>query len=123
MSRNAAFVGTALIIIGVGAWLLSESRSATALIPAALGALLVILGVAANAKPDMSHHFMHGAAMVALLGVLGSLGSLLGRWNGDDGYLAEFSQAATIVLCAGLLYLAVQSFRAARIARTAQSSA
>jgi len=109
MSRNAAFVGMSLIIIGVGTWLLSDSRSVTALIPAALGALLVLLGVAANTKPDMSHHFMHGAALVALLGVLGSIGSLAGRWNGDDGYLAEFSQAATIVLCGGLIYLAVQS--------------
>jgi hypothetical protein len=52
---------------------------------------------------------------VALLAVLGSLGSAIGR--GAEGW-ALFAQVATIVLCGAYLVVAVQSFRRARLARS-----
>jgi hypothetical protein len=53
---------------------------------------------------------------LALLAVLGSLGSAIGR--GAEGW-ALFAQVATIVLCGAYLFVAVQSFRQARLNRSA----
>ena len=49
-----------------------------------MGIILLVLGLAASAKPSMSHHLMHLMAVVALLALLGSLGSLIGR--GSTGW-------------------------------------
>ena len=94
----------------------SDSGSATSLIPAFIGVLFVVLGALARAKPDLNHHLMHASAALALIAALGSLGSAIGR--GAEGW-ALTAQIATIVLCAGYLVLAVQSFRQARLARDA----
>ena len=72
------------------------------------------LGVGGNIKPDLSHHFMHGAAALSLIAILGSLGSLIGR--GSTGW-ALFSQLMTIIICLLFMVTAIQSFKAARIAR------
>jgi len=109
-------LGAALIVVGVIVTIASDSGSATSLIPAFIGVVFVVLGVLARAKPDLNHHLMHASAALALIAVLGSLGSAIGR--GAEGW-ALVAQIATIVLCAGYLVLAVQSFREARLARNA----
>ena len=76
----------------------------------------IAIGIAARAKPDLNRHLMHGSAALALLGVLGSLGSAIGR--GSTGW-ALVAQLATIVLCGAYVALGVRSFRAARLAREA----
>lgn len=116
MAKQTMISGALLMILGGVVTVLSESDSITSLIPSFIGAVLVALGLLAQRKPDLSHHMMHGAAAVALLAVLGSLGSLIGR--GSGGW-ALFSQLVTVVICGALLFAAVQSFRAARLARTA----
>jgi hypothetical protein len=63
---------------------------------------------------------MHASAALAVLAIVGSLGSAIGR--GAEGW-ALFAQIATIVLCAGYVYLAVQSFRQARLARESAEAA
>ena len=100
---------------GVFVTIASSSGSATSLIPSFIGVVFLGLGFTARAKPDLNHHLMHASAALALVAILGSLGSAIGR--GAEGW-ALFAQIATIVLCAGYLALAVQSFRQARIART-----
>lgn len=55
---------------------------------------------------------------IALLAVLGSLGSAIGR--GSTGW-ALAAQLITIVVLGCFLFLAVQSFRAARLAREAEA--
>jgi hypothetical protein len=109
-------LGAALIVLGVIVTIASSSGSATSLIPAFIGIVFVALGLAARAKPDLNHHLMHASAALALVAVLGSLGSAIGR--GAEGW-ALFAQIATIVLCAAYLFVAVQSFREARLARNA----
>ena len=109
-------LGAALIVVGVIVTIASDSGSATSLIPAFIGVVFVVLGALARAKPDLNHHLMHASAALALIAVLGSLGSAIGR--GAEGW-ALAAQIATIVLCAGYLVLAVQSFREARLARNA----
>ena len=90
MARNAILAGATLVFVG--------------------------LGLLARAKPDLNHHVMHAAAGLALLGVLGSLGSAVGR--GSEGW-ALVAQLATVMILGAFLYRAVQSFRAARLAREA----
>ncbi len=114
MTIKTISLGAALIVLGLIVTIASGSGSATSLIPAFIGIVFVVLGVAARAKPDLNRHLMHAAAALALVAILGSLGSAIGR--GAQGW-ALFAQLATIVLCAGYLVVAVQSFRQARLAR------
>lgn len=119
MARLTMIVGAVLLVLGGVVTILSDSDSVTSLIPSFIGAALVIFGLLGQLRPELNHHAMHGAAVVALLAILGSLGSLIGR--GAGGW-ALFSQLVTIVACGGLLYAAVQSFRAARLARSAEAA-
>ncbi len=116
MARNSILVGVILVALGVVATIASDSQSVTSYIPSFIGIVFIVLGAVATAKPDLSHHMMHGAAAVALLAILGSLGSLIGR--GAGGW-ALISQLVTVVVAGGFLVLAIQSFKAARAARTA----
>lgn len=116
MADKTIGLGGALIVLGVIVTIASSSGSATSLIPAFVGVVFLALGLVARAKPDLNHHLMHASAAVALVAILGSLGSAIGR--GAEGW-ALFAQVATIVLCAGYLWFAVQSFRAARLSRDA----
>ena len=88
------------------------------MIPAFVGAVFVVLGGVGLAKPDLNHHVMHAAAAIALLAVLGSIGSAIGR--GSTGW-ALAAPLTTIVVLGGVLYLAGQSFKAARLARQAEA--
>ncbi len=116
MATKTLALGAALIVLGVIVTIASSSGSATSLIPAFIGVVFVVLGLVARAKPDLNHHLMHASAALALLAILGSLGSAIGR--GAEGW-ALFAQIGTIVLCAAYVALAVQSFRQARLDRTA----
>jgi hypothetical protein len=118
-------VGTLLIVIGVGGWLLSDAASVTALIPAVLGLLLLGLGLLA-ARPALHAHAMHGAMVVALLGVLGTLMQVVKLpallTGGEvERPLAVVASTLTLVLCGVLLVLGIRSFAAARRARTLAS--
>lgn len=115
MPQRSIIVGVILVALGIVATFASSSESFTSLIPSILGALFIVLGLVARAKPDLSHHMMHGVAGISALAILGSLGSLVGR--GSTGW-ALFAQVATVVLCGALLYFAIDSFRQARRART-----
>ena len=115
MPTKTLSLGAALIVFGVIVTIASSSGSATSLIPAFIGVVFVVLGLVARAKPDLNHHLMHASAALALLAVVSSLGSAIGR--GAEGW-ALFAQIGTIVLCAAYLVFAVQSFRQARLTRT-----
>lgn len=119
MAIKALGTGAALIVLGVVVTLASDSGSVTSLIPAFVGAVFVVIGLLAKAKPELNHHLMHAAAVVSLLAILGSLGSAIGR--GASGW-ALFAQLATVVIVGLFLWQAILSFRAARIAREASAT-
>ena len=100
-----------LIILGVGAFLWSGSR--TALLPAYPGLVLAILGGIALALESGRRHLMHVAAVVALLGTLAPALTLGGR-AAQMSPLALTVNIGMLVLCAGLLAMMVRSFVAAR---------
>lgn len=111
MTQKTIITGSTLIILGIVVSTISGSGSITSYIPSLVGLVFLALGLVARAKPDLTHHLMHASAAVALIAILASLGSLIGR--GSTGW-ALFSQLATVAICAAFLFAAVQSFRSAR---------
>jgi len=115
-------LGAALVVLGLGGYLLTGAVSLTALIPAAFGLLFVVAGVLA--RDDRKRmHAMHGAVVIALLGFLGSFRGLLGLGKVFDGTAvrpaAIVAQTIMAVLTLGYIVVAVRSFIQARKARRA----
>ena len=110
-----------LALIGVGSFLLSDSaKPETALIPAFVGVIFLILGLAAvpMVRP-LQMVAVHLAALAAALFPLG----VIGRWV-SDGFgtpLATAAQVATVVILWGFFALCLKSFLAARRARRASA--
>ncbi len=129
MPNTAIFIGLLLIAQGATFYLISPQRSPTALIPAVMGVLLLVCGLIAL-KREYLKHAMHAAAVVALLGVLGSAsgvvkgaqylsGSLVGTPETGVRPIAYLAQSIALVLCLTFLVLAVRSFIAAKKLRQA----
>lgn len=124
MAKTTMLIGALLCVLGVvsygmGAQTGTAERSPTALIPAAFGALLLLLGFGALAMSSARKHFMHGAAAVGLLGALGGFGMFAARVGSRGFNLATGSMLTMGILCALLVALCVRSFTAARRAREA----
>ena len=120
MANNSIYSGGLLIVVGVFITIVSDSGSATSLTPAFIGAVFVVIGLVARAKPDWNKHLMHAAAAIALLGVVGSRGALAFGRSSTTAW-ALVAQITTIVVLSVFLVLAIQSFRAARLAREAEA--
>ena len=73
MIRPTFVIGALLIALGLVAYFGTGRASVTALIPAFIGAVLVLLAAIAAAKPGLAKHAMHVAVAVSLLGIVGSL--------------------------------------------------
>ena len=69
-------VGILLVIFGVTSYVTTGGVSLTALIPSVIGALLAICGLVATRQPRLRPHAMHVAALLALVGVLGTASAL-----------------------------------------------
>ncbi|MEO0662565.1 MAG: hypothetical protein AAFZ87_13600 [Planctomycetota bacterium] len=104
-----------------------QGPSVTALIPAFVGGLLVLLGVAAL-RESARKHAMHGAATVALLGFLAGAGrgsSKISAYLENDPDLnvrSFFFVWIMAGLCLLHVVLCIRSFRAARRSREAESA-
>jgi uncharacterized membrane protein len=92
-----------------------EHASWTALIPAILGGVFVVLGALAF-KDNLRKHVMHLAAALGLLGFLASLGRLLPKiLMGEVQFgLATVCLALMALICALFVGLCVNSFVQAR---------
>lgn len=125
MSPIATAVGALLCIVGAVYYGNApvDHRSVTALIPLFLGFPIAVLGILAR-KEKMRKHAMHGAVLLALLGVLGSLRFVKG-WIGMMQGVAPSNPPAAqeglilFVVCVVFIVLAVRSFVAARKAQAA----
>ena len=108
------------MLLGIGGYQGSGHASVTALIPAAFGVPLVLLGLLARSE-RYRMHAMHGAVLLGLLGVLGTLRGVFRLPSAFAGTLerpfAVYAQSAMAVLCAAFVALCVRSFIAARRAR------
>jgi hypothetical protein len=105
--------GIVLVGIGLLGYNASESRSLTALIPAALGVLLALLGLLAGASAGARKHAMHLAAAVATVGFLAGVYRYVSH-PGSPASLATVMVLSMTAVCLILLILYVRSFTAAR---------
>ena len=122
MPRITVVFSLIYIALGLAGYFLTGAVHKTALIPAVIGAVLLVLGLlGGNEKLRM--HVMHAALLIGLLALLGTARGLLKLPAAFDGTAerpgAVFAQAATAVLSAVYLAFGVRSFIAARRARAA----
>ena len=123
MPQRTVLVGMLLVILGVGASVGTGFESPTAVLPAALGVPVAVLGWLAS-EERRREATMHAAVVLTLLGALGGLqgvAQLPALLTGGDVErpVAAAVQSAMALVCAVHVVLAVQSFRAARRIRTA----
>lgn len=117
MAQTAIYCGVLLIAVGVIGYLYGMSvghASPTALIPAAFGLLLAVLGFIARAKDDLRKHIMHVAVIIGLIGFVLPAGRLLMNLSSIAMTAAVLSQLAMAVICLVFVILSVKSFIDAR---------
>ena len=122
MANTTIGFGVVLILIGLVSFVATGSSAYTALIPSAFGFVLVGLGILAR-NEAMRKHAMHGAAVVGLLGFLGSVSGiwqLVGMMGGEaiERPAAAIARSIMAIVCAAFVAMTVKSFIAARAART-----
>ena len=112
--------GAILTVIGLTGYFATGQASVTALIPAFLGVPVAICGLLAR-NERLLKHAMHGAVLLALLGLLGTLSSpakLPALLDGTaERPAAVLAQILTLLCSLIFVVLSVQSFIAARRAR------
>ena len=114
MGPIAIVFGIILVVVGVGGYL-ATMTSLTALIPAALGLILIVLGFLAR-KEKLRKHVMHAAVLVGLIGLAG------GGWRAVKALTSEEAGSpialgmniAMAAICAVFVVLCVKSFIDAR---------
>lgn len=120
MASTTIALGVVLIVLGLAGYFLTGASSYTALIPAAFGVVIALLGLVARDE-SKRRHAMHAAVVVALLGFLGSARGIMQLGGVFDGTAARpaaiVSQTVMALLTLGYIVVAVQSFRAARRSR------
>jgi hypothetical protein len=124
MVRLTLVVGTLLILLGAGFYggiALGEGAapSVTALIPAFVGILILLLGVLAL-RETLRMHAMHAVSALALLGFLLPVGRLAMQVakGAETKATTLASLISMAVLCGGLLFFCVKSFIDARRRRS-----
>ena len=117
MPLVAILEGLILIIMGVLFYVFPEDESSpTALIPAIIGAGLLIPGYLAYSNESMKMHAMHATALFALIGTLGGAMGLPDMIAGDFDR-PTIARLALLILCGEYMFFSIMSFRAARIKR------
>ena len=113
----AMFEGLFLVGMGIIFFMFPEDKpSPTALIPAIIGAGLVVPGYLAYSNENMKKHAMHATAVFALVGTLGGAMGLPDMIAGDFGR-ATIARLVLLIVCGEYLFVSILSFRAARIKR------
>src|SRR5688572_18769169 len=104
--------GGLMTLLGVVLYVVSGAQAPTALIPAAFGVPLIVLGaIAARSGERGRMHTMHAAAMLGLVGAVASLIMLarsLHQW--EERKLALTGMALLALLNIAFVGFCVQSF-------------
>lgn len=117
MEKTTIYTGVLLIVVGLGASLITGQP--TAAIPAPFGVLIALFGFTALKKENLKKHMIHAAVVLALLGVLATFTGVVNGLRIIAGAevvrpLAALVQTLMFVVCAGYVTAAVRSFIAAR---------
>jgi nitrate/nitrite transporter NarK len=124
MARTSMFFGVLLIVLGLVGYYRPvtfgdvgpEGTSPTALIPAAIGAVLLLCGLVARAKPDLRKHVMHLAAAAGLIGAIGGFMPIM-RNKMDTSKSGTVAGILMVTICVVFVAACIRSFVLARIAR------
>src|SRR5260221_214670 len=125
MPNTAIWAGRILVLIGIVGYaygMYEGGASLTALIPAAFGIVLMLLGHLSVAKENLRKHLMHGAVVFALLGFILPAWRLISKIRSISQSAAVISEAAMALVCLIFVVLAVRSFIAAGRERNGASS-
>lgn len=117
MTSISITCGALLVLIGVIGYVygvINGHASFTALIPAAFGIVLILLGITARTKENLRKHLMHAAVVVALLGFIIPAGRLAMNFGSLTYSAAVLSQLAMALVCLMFVVLAIRSFAGAR---------
>jgi hypothetical protein len=126
MAWTTIVCGAILVVDGVVGYLQQEAASAspTALIPAAIGGILIACGLLAF-KVNLRKHVMHLAVIVGLVGAIGGFMPLIRQYNKtgsfDPSKPSAISGEILILVCLVFVGLCVKSFIDARKARLAKA--
>jgi hypothetical protein len=117
-------VGLLLVIFGAVSYVTSGGVSLTAFIPSIIGAVLVLCGAVAVRSPGLRPHAMHVAALIALVGVMGTASALLQvpamlAGEGVGRRPAVVARASMAVILLVYLGFSIRSFAQARLMRKA----
>jgi len=122
MPRITVIFSLLYIALGLGGFFLTGAVHKTAIIPAVIGVVLLVLGVLGG-RENLRMHVMHAALLIGLLALLGTARGLLKLPDALAGTAerpaAVYAQAATALLSVVYLTFGVRSFIAARRARAA----
>tara|TARA_Y100000588_G_C14162590_1_gene885490 strand:+ start:839 stop:1234 length:396 start_codon:yes stop_codon:yes gene_type:complete len=118
MYKITIVFGILLICTGLAGYFGTDTKSLTALIPSAIGIIILLCGLlAANEKRRMMA--MHIAVLIGLIGALGLIPQLI-KENQPPAALA--SKIITLVLCVVFVGVCVRSFILARQSRGAATN-
>lgn len=122
MVRVSTVIGLLLLVLGLVGYFATGRESPTALIPAVFGVLFLVIALIGRKGGKARMHAMHGGAVLALVGALGTARGLAGAiallGGGEvDRPAAVIAQSIAFLLFLVFLVLAVQSFIAARRAK------
>ena len=126
MVKTAIGYGVVLIVVGLVGYFGTGQASVTALIPAFLGLLLLILGIAGR-RENLRKNAMHIAVAIALLGFLGTVGGLVKLFTLLSGGevtrpTAIVIQSIVAVMCGSYVGFGVKSFADARRRRETKAT-
>jgi mannose/fructose/N-acetylgalactosamine-specific phosphotransferase system component IIC len=118
MAPIAMGAGILLIVVGLAGFYGTGAEHKTALIPAAVGVVMAILGALAF-KEAYRKHAMHAAAALGVLGILGTAKGLVDFAKMKSGIevgnpAAIYAKSLMALICIVFVALCVNSFIAAR---------
>ena len=119
MPEISIAVGLIFSVWGIGAYVISDMASITAMIPMFIGGPIGLMGVLSTSMPDKRKTFMHISAMFGLLSALGGLRLPMVLMDEESSNLLIASHAILLVLGGLYTYFCVQSFIWARKQREA----
>ena len=99
--------GLFMVIWAISISLISESSSATSMIPAFIGVPLAFIGFLSMIKPTFRKALMHIAVVIGIIAFLGGLDFFRGMFT---NYYAGLSKLMLLITGFVYIYLCVQSF-------------
>ncbi|MCE9567887.1 MAG: hypothetical protein K8U57_38295 [Planctomycetes bacterium] len=91
----------------------ARPHAPTSLIPAGIGAVILLAGIASIVAPDSRKHAMHAAALASVLGSIGGMIPVMMRHN-DTGEAAVMAGYLMTITSLFFLALCINSFVQAR---------